>query len=210
MSVWRGTGEERRPLLAPTLCNSKREMLLGEQWRALTEAEKAQYAPTLRNSKREMLLGEQWRALTEAEKAQYRVKEDPQVEPHAQATSLAPWPLSHKMNPSLPAPSANTPPFHAPAPLERAAAHRIFVEYFLRDQQQQQTRGQPLPHQHQLAAEEQQLTLGAETANLDLAEMVEQHVTGKDAMDIAISLGMPYSVDEHQSIMSAESRQLQG
>ena len=115
------------------------------------------------------------------------------------------------MNPSLPAPSANTPPFHAPAPLERAAAHRIFVEYFLRDQQQQQTR-QPLPHQHQLEvkSEEQQLTLGAETANLDLAEMVEQHVTGKDAMDIAISLGMPYSVDEHQSIMSAESRQLQG
>ena len=36
-----------------------------------------------------MLLGEQWRALTEAEKAQYRVKEDPQVEPHAQAGYLS-------------------------------------------------------------------------------------------------------------------------
>ena len=85
-----GAGEERRPLLAPTQ----------------------------RNSKREMLLGEQWRALTKAEKAQYRVEEEPQVDPHAQATSLAPWPLSHGLNPALPAPSA-TPPFHAPAPLKK-------------------------------------------------------------------------------------------
>ena len=38
---------------------------------------------------------------------------------------------------------------------------------------------------------QQQLAQGAEMTTLDLAEMMEQQMTGEDATEIAFSLGMP-------------------
>ena len=38
---------------------------------------------------------------------------------------------------------------------------------------------------------QQQLARGAELTTLDLAEMMEQQMSGEDAMEVAFSLGMP-------------------
>ena len=95
----------------------------------------------------------------------------------------------HEMYPSLmhatfpmlaaPPPPPPPPPPRAPALLTAAAAHRTFVEHFLRENQQQ------------LARTQQHLARVAEMTTLDLAEIMEQQMTGEDAMEIAFSLGMP-------------------
>ena len=82
----------------------------------------------------------------------------------------------HEMYPALAAPFsalAAPPPPRAPQLLTAAAAHRTFVENFL---------GADQLHQQQLARVAEMM---------DLAEMMEQQMTGEDAMEIALSLGMP-------------------
>ena len=81
--------------------------------------------------------------------------------------------------PMLAAPPPPPPPPRAPALLTAASAHRTFVEHFLRENQQQ------------LARTQQHLARVAELTTLDLAEIMEQQMTGEDAMEIAFSLGMP-------------------
>jgi|TARA_B110001469_G_C9477826_1_gene239707 hypothetical protein len=101
----------------------------------------------------------------------------------AQLTSV---PL-HTMYLDLPAPlfpklaAPPPPPSRAPELLAAAAAHRTFVEeHFMGENQQ----AQQLAHKQQLMAEI--TTLGVEEI-----EMMEQQMTGEDAMDFAFSLGMP-------------------
>ena len=79
----------------------------------------------------------------------------------------------HEMYPALAAPFPAPPPPRAPQLLTAAAAHRTFVENFL---------GADQLHQQQLARVAEMM---------DLAEMMEQQMTGEDAMEIALSLGMP-------------------
>ena len=101
--------------------------------------------------------------------------------------------------PTLPAWSSATPPSHTSELLNRAAAHRTFAEDFIREsQQQQQLLLQQQREEQQLVRDleracepQQQLTRGAEMTTLDLAEMMEQQMSGEDAMEVAFSLGMP-------------------
>ena len=96
--------------------------------------------------------------------------------------------------PTLPAWSSATPPSHTSELLNRAAAHRTFAEDFIRESQQQQLarEEQQLVRDLERACEpQQQLARGAEMTTLDLAEMMEQQMSGEDAMEVAFSLGMP-------------------
>ena len=59
-------------------------------------------------------------------------------------------------------------------------------------QQQQHREEQQLVRDLERACErQQQLARGAEMTTLDLAEMMEQQMSGEDAMEVAFSLGMP-------------------
>lgn len=97
------------------------------------------------------------------------------------------------LTPTLPASSA-TQPSHTSELLNRAAAHRTFAEDFIREHQQQQLAREEQQLQVRAlerACEQQQMAREAEMTALDLAEMMEQQMTGEDAMEIAFSLGMP-------------------
>ena len=75
--------------------------------------------------------------------------------------------------------------YRASALLKAAAAHRTFVEYCLEDQQ--------LTEEDSLSISSSSSTLSTEAIHQQqqLAELMDQQMTGEEAIEVAISLGMP-------------------
>ena len=202
--------QELRPLLPASLRNSEREKLLGMAWKGLSATERRKFEatpmPTLNSG-----AGEGWHegyrialahfpapqlqltAPAPAPQLQLTAPPAPQLQlitaPQLQLTSAvmlpppAPTaaPVLLPCMPRLSYPAAPPPalpvPSHASELLTTAAAHRTFVELTqlcLEVQQQLM--------EEQVEEDEQQ----------QLAGLMEEQMTGEDAVDIAISLGMPH------------------
>ena len=75
--------------------------------------------------------------------------------------------------------------YRASALLKAAAAHRTFVEYCLG--------GQQLTEEDSLSISSSSSTLSTEAIHQQqqLAELMDQQMTGEEAIEVAISLGMP-------------------
>ena len=213
--------QELRPLLPASLRNSEREKLLGMAWKGLSATERRKFEatpmPTLNSG-----AGEGWHegyrvawahvsapqlqltapapapqlqltAPAPAPQLQLAAPPAPQLQlitaPQLQLTSAVMLPppaptaapvllpcMPRLSYPAAPTPAPPVPP-HASELLTTAAAHRTFVELTqlcLEVQQQLM--------EEQVEEDEQQ----------QLAGLMEEQMTGEDAVDIAISLGMPH------------------
>ena len=188
--------QELRPLLPASLRNSEREKLLGMAWKGLSATERRKFEatpmPTLNSG-----AGEGWHegyrvawAHVSAPQLQLAAPPAPQQLQLTSAVMLPPpaptaAPVLLPCMPRLSYPAAPTPappvPPHASELLTTAAAHRTFVELtqLCLEVQQQLMEEQG---EEQMEEDDQQ----------QLAGLMEEQMTGEDAVDIAISLGMPH------------------
>ena len=201
----------------PALAPRAKRKALQRPYEKFCRAHRPSLPTTLRNAERERMLGQLWRGISEAERAAKWGATPPaptaalrhQPAPPPPVPSRAPFPVQrpvHRVTPDrrVACPVQQTAPLadrwaglwkakeakaaagpasgerigrrgrhRATALLKAAAAHRTFVE-------------QCLGGQHQPAAADP-----PDRLQQQLAEMMDQQLTGEEAIEVAISIGMP-------------------